>query len=452
MLENAEEIRSYIKSQLMPLYKDWEFGVSGVSMGEGASITFFQVPRGSSDLAAWNSPVYIRVTLWNAKGTPSWERGGPTPEKLEAVVSRTRGIKMRAKSGPAKQVVDYVVKWFKTNFEALTTPPTRVASVLRRIASAYLLRVGADNPHMTLEQALKIFGFGSMEDVTLEELKARYWKLIAKNHVDKFDKASPEGKDEASERTLKINLAREMLETGGKDQTTSPDPREEGYWESVRRRYRPKPSGHYTKADIATLLDKVFELGYFQAKVRHPVNYVPVDAVLLSNLLGKSYNRPFGSVATTKKMGPEERQKLQVALEAWKNVVEIFDLAVTKREAWITFGLRNGDLQSISFEPAVSKPKKAPGVGMAVAAVAAGLKAGGLQEVAGGSKYAYFSVPGTPKKGDFAYVRLGAKNLTIVNRKMDDDIKILREGEIYYGSLTPERLGQIIEMVKRYKR
>lgn len=326
------------------------------------------------------------------------------------------------------------------------------ARLIRKIASSYLVRIGG--PHMTLEEALRIFGFASLEEVKLDELKTKYNKLVAENHPDRFDKASPAVQEEQTEKMIKINLARELIETGGKDQTApGSEQRGEDYWERTRSRYRPRSSGNYTKADIGTLLDKVFELGYLQAKVRHPVSYVPVDAGFISSLLGKSYNRPFGSVGKTQKLGPDERQKLQGALEAWKNVAGIFDLAVTNREAWITFELRNGDLQSVSFEKTVVKPKKAPGVGMTVAAVISALKAGGLAEVAGGSKYAYFSVPGTPKKGDFAYVRLGTKNLTVVNRKMDDDFKILRpEGEIFYGALTAERLGQIIEMVKKYKR
>jgi hypothetical protein len=327
-----------------------------------------------------------------------------------------------------------------------------IARLIRKIASSYLVRVGG--PHMNLEEALRIFGFASLEEVEPGELKSKYNKLIAENHPDRFDKASPEVKAEQTEKMVKINLARELIETGGKDQTSpGAEPRDEDYWERTRSRYRPRPSGNYTKADIGTLLDKVFELGYLQAKVRHPVNYVPVDAGFISSLLGKSYNRPFGAQATTKKLGPDERPKIQAALEAWKNVVGIFDLAVTNREAWITFELRNGLLQSISFEKTVVKPKKAPGTGMTVAAVIAAMKTAGLAEVAGGSKYAYFSVPGTPKRGDFAYVRLGAKNLTIVNRKMDDDFKILRpEGEIFYGALTAERLGQIIDLVKKYRR
>lgn len=147
MLETAEDIRQYMASQLDPLFKGLAFVVYRQSIlgNDSVNIDFFQVPKGAPDIDHWNSPVYIKVVLdgvrlpTTPKGEPAWKKNDPTPGALKAWEARSHGgVRFRAKTGAPKAVVDYIVKWFKTNADKLKAPPAPRTAMRSMIAAAYL--------------------------------------------------------------------------------------------------------------------------------------------------------------------------------------------------------------------------------------------------------------------------------------------------------------------------
>lgn len=132
----AEDIVREISAALSPIFKDNNFSVYRHTAlgGEGVCVDFFQAPPGASNLDIWNSKVFIKVTLDAHESIRplagqqlNWLKDQPAPAKLSATMSRSRGIKFRAKSGPPPQVIAYVIQWFKANEEVLKTGGARMA-------------------------------------------------------------------------------------------------------------------------------------------------------------------------------------------------------------------------------------------------------------------------------------------------------------------------------------
>jgi len=88
--------------------------------GDGVYITFASVPKGSSELDALNAKHNVMISITDGKdyGAPTWQSGGPAPDKVQAKQFRGNA-KFRAKSGPPEKVVAYIIQWFKANEKVL---------------------------------------------------------------------------------------------------------------------------------------------------------------------------------------------------------------------------------------------------------------------------------------------------------------------------------------------
>jgi hypothetical protein len=116
-VETADAMVAYIKSKITHLH-DYKFNVySGSVVGlTSVSVDFFQCPPNASDLDTWNAKAFIKITINEGKGLPSWKVGAPTPAKVSTAVARVRGaFQFRNKTGEPQKVADYVIEWFKKN-------------------------------------------------------------------------------------------------------------------------------------------------------------------------------------------------------------------------------------------------------------------------------------------------------------------------------------------------
>lgn len=110
----------FIKSQLDPLFKEWDFNVypENILGQTSIAVDFFQAPKGSQGTARWNAPKYVKVSI-NGDG---WKPGEAPPAKIEARAIRMRGVnKMRKTSGPPDKVMKSVITWFRNNEKDLTS-------------------------------------------------------------------------------------------------------------------------------------------------------------------------------------------------------------------------------------------------------------------------------------------------------------------------------------------
>jgi len=105
-------------------------------------------------------------------------------------------------------------------------------------------------------------------------------------------------------------------------------------------------------------------------------------------------------------------------------------------------------------ERPVKKPATATqgksGRGMSYDAVEAHLRMNGLTPIAGGTKYTYWGLPGTPAN-DGTFIRLAAKTVRLVERskvgRKINDFGISEEA--YYGKVTPDLVDTLIASLKR---
>ncbi len=115
---------------------------------------------------------------------------------------------------------------------------------------------------------------------------------------------------------------------------------------------------------------------------------------------------------------------------------------------------KNKPRQQRQPERPVKKPATATqgksGRGMSYGAVEAHFRLNGLTPIAGGTKYTYWGLPGTPAS-DGTFIRLAAKTVRLVERS-----KVGREindcgitEEAYYGKLTPDLVDTLIASLKR---
>jgi hypothetical protein len=298
---------------------------------------------------------------------------------------------------------------------------------------------------MTLDEAFRFMKLSP--GATSDEIKKAYRQLSLEFHPDR----NP-GNPAAEEDMKRLNVAREIIESGGSRKPVPPtsEPRDESQWIKYRTQYGPKPSGNYSTSDLDRFAKEVLDNRLYQIIVRYKVDGVPGDAG--TNRGGHwSYYRPFGGKTNTQRMAADMTpEKLMEALKKWVRG-PIFDLVVKPKEAWVTF--EDGRYyQSISFEEPKSAPKKVPGVGMTKPAVAEFLKSQGLAVVAGGTKYAYWGPKGrTEKTGRF--LREAVKSLRPVKRdktgyanKIEDNPML---PEVYYGKMTPDLLTKWASWTKQ---
>lgn len=288
--------------------------------------------------------------------------------------------------------------------------------------------------NFSLEQAYAFMGL--TPEASKEDVAKAYRTLTKKYHPDL------QGGD--TEMMGKLNVARQTIESGGSATQPSSAPTEaypEAMWKKYRQRFGPKPSGSYNWSDVEDMVEKAVGKGLIQVYTHDQVGYVPVDVLMTKHW------RPFGSKRNTKRLSKRfTQEKLLQNLKRMIGSNRIFDLSVQPKEAWVTWEVDDGRrYQSVSFMAPKKRTKKAPGVGMKMAEAQAYLKKQGLAQVAGGSKYAYYGVPGSPVYGDF--IRIAAKSIRLVRkRKSAGDWGIWNE--VYFGKLTPQILDKMIAYVK----
>ena len=114
---SAKDMVEDLKKALDPVFRDWTFRVKAednFGQVQTIHIIYASVPKGSPELEALNAKQSLMLSI---EGRP-WEVGGPAPAKVK--VSKFRGeTKFRAKSGSPKQVVTYIINWFKKNEKVL---------------------------------------------------------------------------------------------------------------------------------------------------------------------------------------------------------------------------------------------------------------------------------------------------------------------------------------------
>jgi curved DNA-binding protein CbpA len=309
-----------------------------------------------------------------------------------------------------------------------------------RVAARWLVRLAYE---FSLDEAYKFMGLSP--GASPDDIKTAYRNLTLKYHPDR-------GGD--PEDMKRLNAAREVIESGGTvRRPLSPEStvREETIWERYRARYGPQASGTYVDTDLQKLAQDVLDKNLRQIVTRGKVPWVPVDAGVPQG--GRwTYHRPFGSKIRTQRLPDDvDADKLYQAIRSFGKG-SIFDVVVKNKEAWVTWEHPDGKFQSLSFEEVKAKPKKPPGVGMKPEDAAQRMRAGGLDVVAGGSKYGYWGVRGQREKTGY-FIREAAKTLRVVHRVKTGDYRGIQDhplaGEIYFGKLTPETLDKWIEFVKR---
>lgn len=297
------------------------------------------------------------------------------------------------------------------------------------------------NPKMTVTEAYGVLGLEP--GASADTLRATYRALVKKHHPDR-------GGD--LETMKRINDAHDVIERGGPTTATttrSPPPHDtrtstrEDFW------WRPKPSGNYTAQDLRRVADWVLSMGLRQVFYRGRVDTVPVDARFGNN----TYTRPFGSVAHRAKIPDDiEADRLADAFERYHPGDPIFDIGMTKDLAWITWSVQPRGYQSVSFErPAAKRPPKPKGTGMTQGEAADIMRELGLRDVAGGTKYGYWSLPivGRIEKTGI-FVRTSKRTLRLVKRVrkargIEDDPL---DDEVYYGELTRAQLEEWAQRIR----
>lgn len=299
---------------------------------------------------------------------------------------------------------------------------------------------------MSRDEAFRVMGIDPT--ASRDDIKHAYRKLMMQYHPDRSN--DPSEVEQFTEKMRQINLAREVLEASPQnphrpleDSRSYTNVRDEEFWEKFHKRWGPKPAQRFTEQDIRNFIDQVFEKNYLQLVVRAEIPYWPLDMGLTSK---GHYYRPVGPKVKTKRQKPEDKEAMLALF--LKQPGTIFDVAVTPREAWVTWELRPGrDYRSAGFEPVKAPVKKDPNAGMTFAQVQSFLIEKGLAVVAGGSKYTYISVKGSGKRDAPAYIRLGMKNMVLVHRASTDDFKLSKE--TYYGQVTETILIGYISLLRK---
>lgn len=287
---------------------------------------------------------------------------------------------------------------------------------------------------MTMDEALRYMGLS--HGASEKDIQKAYRQLAVKYHPDR-------GGDE--EKMKLLNIAREIVESGGKGQSTSHEStyRNEEWWEKFRAKFGPFPSGKYTDADLRKFAEEVFKRGFLQTIIRHEVSSVPVDA------WGVNERRPFGGKQNTSRI-PENitPEKLYEGLKRQKG--SLFDIFVEPHEAWVTWERDGRKFQTISFEKPKVKVKKDPRMGKTVGEITEYLKNNGLAVIAGGSKNQYWGPRGSSEKTG-RFIRQKARSLRLIIRskvgRAYEDGGI--QPEVYFGKITTEQLDEMIRWVKR---
>jgi len=319
-------------------------------------------------------------------------------------------------------------------------PRGKKAEVAAKIAATWLLRLAYE---FSLDEAYKFMGLGP--SATTDDVKAAYRHLALKFHPDR-------GGD--PEEMKKLNAAREVIESGGAvRRPSSPEAteRDESSWQRYRARHGPQPSGNHGDSDLRNLAQDVLDKNLRQIVFRGKVPSVPVDAGVPQG--GRwTYHRPFGSKIRTQRLPDDvDADKLYQAIRSFGKG-SIFDVVVKDKEAWVTWEHPDGKFQSLSFEEVKAKSKKPPGVGMKPEDARQRMRAGGLDLVAGGTKYGYWGPRGHREKTGY-FIREAAKTLRLVRRVKTGDYRGIQDApvanEVYFGQLRPEQLDEWIEYVKR---
>lgn len=280
-----------------------------------------------------------------------------------------------------------------------------------------------------------------------EEIKSAYRQKAREFHPDL---AGPEG----TQMMQRINEARLVLTT----KTTVPPPNwsgssqvwNESFWDTFREKYGPKPSGHYGPDDLERLVQFAFENKLVAMNVRHPRDSVPLTDGFSKGSYW-SYMGPFGSSGKVYSIEGKTVPDLVRELVQLGHGGMIFDLAMKSRLAWVTWKQTSPRtrFQSISFELPKVKKVRPPGAGMNVLQIDSAFRQNGFTTVAGGTKLTYWGPPGSEKLG--VLIRQSTRTLRVVSRLRQDtgiaDVGLTKE--FYFGDLTPELIGKLVDYVKK---
>jgi hypothetical protein len=325
-------------------------------------------------------------------------------------------------------------------------------------------------------EAMEVLGLDGKANQTLssEELAAAYRPIAAANHPDR----NPD--PEAVKTFKRATEAYEVLQ-GYVDQTLPAGPGMPGYGQTQRQgtpkgdwygRFdaRLAPLGRYTAQQFEEWADKVVELNYFQAVVRHKVGHISWGSDLVSDSsapLG-SKERTFRVVGYSKRGGMQEspRDKIMkfvresMASEGADFPANIVDLKINERwkSAWVTYAFPSEGLggwsarwRSISFDEVKKKEPKKTGVGMKVEEIVSYLRSNGLEVVAGGSKNSYYGPAGERETTGF-FIKIAGKTMKVVKRvrhaRSIDDVTLTRKA-YYFGEMTMELLDKWIAFLKK---
>lgn len=311
--------------------------------------------------------------------------------------------------------------------------------VARKVAARFLLKRAFA---FSLDGAYQFLGLPPT--ASPDEVKHKYQELAFKFHPDR-------GGD--LETMQKLNVAREMIESGGAHHSPSPatDSQDESVWSRVRNVYGPQPSGSFTDSDLRRFAQDVLDKSLLQVVSRYKVAWVPMDAGVPHG--GRwTYYRPFGAKARTQRLVDVTPDKLYDTLKAFGKG-RIFDMVVRDKIAWVTWELPGDDgYQSISFEEVRVAPKKDPNVGMTPQAAHDYLEAAGFVVMAGGTKYGYWAPRGYRDKTGY-FIREAKKTMRVIWRHRAYGRSIEDSGisqEVYFGALTPAVLDKWMTHIKTH--
>ena len=115
----GQELADTMRTALGPMFREQSLVIKYTeNIAPSLWIFYASCPPGSPEIEWWNAKVHYKIGVFPVPSSRAPWTPAPAKAKAEATIANPRTL-FRAKSGTPQQVVDYIIRFFKSNEQLL---------------------------------------------------------------------------------------------------------------------------------------------------------------------------------------------------------------------------------------------------------------------------------------------------------------------------------------------